>query len=51
MKIMCVRDVEREDIEFVSRILGCEPVADLENFTKEKLGEAGLVYDDNLGRE
>jgi len=49
MKIMVVRDVEREDIDFISRILGCEPVADLENFTKEKLGEAGLVYDDNLG--
>lgn len=50
MKIMCVRDVEREDIEFISRMLGCEPVSDLENFTKEKLGEAGLVYDDNLGK-
>jgi len=49
MKIMVVRDVEREDIDFISRILGCEPVADLENFTADKLGAAGLVYDDNLG--
>eukprot|EP00392_Amoebophrya_sp_AT5.2_P012686 g12793.t1 len=49
MKIMVVKDIEREDIDFVSRILGCEPVADLDNFTKEKLGEAGIVYDDNLG--
>jgi len=49
MKIMVVRDVEREDVEFISRILGCEPVADLNNFTKEKLGTCELVYDDNLG--
>ena len=43
-KILVVRDVEREDIDFVSRILGCEPVAALENFTKDKLGAAKLVY-------
>lgn len=49
MKIMVVRDVERDDIDFISKVIGCEPVADLENFTKDRLGEAGLVYDDNLG--
>merc|ERR1712227_141458 len=49
MKIMVVRDVEREDVEYISKLLGCEPVADLENFTKDKLGSADLVYDDNLG--
>lgn len=48
-KILVVRDVEREDIDFVSRILGCEPVAALENFTKDKLGAAETVFDDNLG--
>merc|ERR1712194_131942 len=49
MKIMVVRDIERDDIEYISKIVGCEPVADLENFTKDKLGQAELVYDDNLG--
>lgn len=41
---MQVRDVERDDIDFLSRILGCEPVASLQEFTKDKLGEAELVY-------
>merc|ERR1719491_1696930 len=49
MKIMVVRDVERDDVEFISKVLGCEPVADLENFSADKLGHAGLVFDDNLG--
>jgi len=49
MKIMVVRDVEREDVEFISRILGCEPVASLDNFSKDKLGSCELVYDDTLG--
>lgn len=49
MKIMVVRDVERDDIEFISRVIGCEPVADLDNFTKEKLGTCDQVFDDNLG--
>merc|ERR1712194_1002802 len=49
MKIMVVRDIERDDVEYISKLLGCEPIADLENFTKDKLGSAELVYDDNLG--
>lgn len=49
MKIMVIRDVEREDVEFISRMVGCEPVASLENFSKDKLGACDLVYDDTLG--
>ena len=44
-----IRDVEREDVEFISRMVGCEPVASLENFSKDKLGACDLVYDDTLG--
>jgi T-complex protein 1 subunit delta len=53
MKIMVVKDVEREDIEFVSKILGCRPVASVDHFTAEALGSADLVEEistDGSGR-
>jgi len=43
MKIMVVKDVERDDIEFVSKILGCRPIASLDHFNAEALGSAELV--------
>ncbi|VBB27747.1 unnamed protein product [Acanthocheilonema viteae] len=43
MKIMVVKDIEREDIEFYSRILGCRPVASIDHFVPEALGSADLV--------
>jgi len=48
-KILVVRDIERDDIEFISRTLGCEPVASLDHFTTEKLGKADLVCDEDTG--
>ncbi|CAI8016080.1 T-complex protein 1 subunit delta [Geodia barretti] len=43
MKILVVRDIEREDIEFVCKTLGCRPIASLDHFLPEHLGTAGLV--------
>jgi T-complex protein 1 subunit delta len=43
MKIMVIKDIEREDIEFYSSILGCRPVASADHFTAESLGSAELV--------
>lgn len=48
-KILVVRDIERDEIDFVSRILGVEPVASLDHFTADRLGSAELVHEDNLG--
>ena len=45
-KILVVRDIERDDIEFISRMLGVEPAATLESFTSEKLGHAASVWED-----
>ncbi|VDK43639.1 unnamed protein product [Anisakis simplex] len=45
MKIMVVKDIERDDIEFYSRILGCRPVASVDHFTAEALGSADLVQE------
>merc|ERR1712151_1037781 len=50
-KILVVRDIERDDIEFVSKILGVEAAASIDTFTAEKLGKAALVYEENLGSD
>ncbi|KAG5479833.1 hypothetical protein LSCM4_05841 [Leishmania orientalis] len=46
MKIMVVTDIERSDIEFITKTLGCMPVANLENLTKEKFGHAKTVIEE-----
>jgi T-complex protein 1 subunit delta len=43
MKILVVKDIEREDIEFITRTLGCTPIASVEGFSADKLGTAALV--------
>lgn len=43
LKIMVVKDVERDEIDFLSKSLGCKPIADIEGFTEDKLGQAELV--------
>lgn len=43
MKVLVVRDVEREDVPFVCRALGCRPIASLDHFAPEALGAAELV--------
>merc|ERR1719230_2147429 len=50
-KIMVVRDVERDDIEFISKIIGVEPCATIDSFTADKLGKADLVWEENLGSD
>lgn len=43
LNIMAIKDVERDEIEFLAKSLGCKPVADIEAFTEDKLGYADLV--------
>ena len=49
MKIMVVKDVEREDIEFICKGLGCKPIASLDHFTSDMLGSAELVEEMHAG--
>lgn len=49
MKIMVITDIERDEIEFVCKTLGCKPVAHVNDFTAEKLGSADIVEDTNNG--
>nr|3P9E_d Chain d, T-complex protein 1 subunit delta [Saccharomyces cerevisiae]3P9E_l Chain l, T-complex protein 1 subunit delta [Saccharomyces cerevisiae]4D8R_d Chain d, T-complex protein 1 subunit delta [Saccharomyces cerevisiae S288C]4D8R_l Chain l, T-complex protein 1 subunit delta [Saccharomyces cerevisiae S288C]4V81_D Chain D, T-complex protein 1 subunit delta [Saccharomyces cerevisiae]4V81_L Chain L, T-complex protein 1 subunit delta [Saccharomyces cerevisiae]4V81_d Chain d, T-complex protein len=43
LNIMVVKDIEREEIEFLSKGLGCKPIADIELFTEDRLDSADLV--------
>jgi len=49
MKIMVVKDVEREDIEFICKSLGCKPIASLDHFNADMLGSADLVEEVSTG--
>lgn len=43
MKVMVIQDVERDDIAFISKSLGCTPIIDIETFTLDKFGKAESV--------
>uniref|UniRef100_A0A8C5JY08 T-complex protein 1 subunit delta n=1 Tax=Jaculus jaculus TaxID=51337 RepID=A0A8C5JY08_JACJA len=40
MKIMVIKDIEREDIEFICKTIGTKPVAHIDQFTADMLGSA-----------
>lgn len=42
-KIMVIRDIERNEIEFVSKTLNCLPIAHVDHMKPEKLGTADMV--------
>ncbi|KAF6155021.1 hypothetical protein GIB67_035768 [Kingdonia uniflora] len=48
-KILVVKDVERDDIEFITKTLNCLPIANIEHFREEKLGRADCVEEVSLG--
>ncbi|KAI0320752.1 T-complex protein 1 [Amylostereum chailletii] len=43
LNILVIKDVERDEIEFLTKSLGCKAVSDIEAFTEDKLGYADLV--------
>lgn len=49
MKIMVVKDIERDDIEFICKGLGCKPIASLDHFTADMLGSAELAEELHTG--
>ena len=38
--ILVIKDIEREDVEFICKTLNCKPVAHIDSFTPDKLGTA-----------
>jgi len=49
MKILVVKDIEREEIEFVCKTLACRPIASLDHFSADMLGSAELVEEVQTG--
>lgn len=49
MKIMVVKDIERDDVEFICKSLNCKPVASVDHLTAESLGSAELVEEISTG--
>jgi len=49
MKIMVVKDIEREDIDHVCKTLGCRPIASLDHFTADNLVSADNVQEVQTG--
>lgn len=49
LDIMVVTDIERTEIDFISRTLNLQPIAHIDHFTPEKLGSAGLASEVTIG--
>lgn len=43
LNILCVKDIERDEVEFICKSTGCKPIADIDSFTEDKLGSADLI--------
>jgi T-complex protein 1 subunit delta len=43
LNILVVKDIERDEIEFICKSTGCKPIADVDSFTEDKLGSADLI--------
>ncbi|OAA48708.1 T-complex protein 1 [Metarhizium rileyi] len=41
--ILAIKDIEREEVEFICKSTGCKPIADIDSFTEDKLGYAEVV--------
>jgi len=46
--IMVVKDIEREEVEFISKTIGAIPVAHIDHLTADKLGKAALIEEVSL---
>ena len=45
LKIMVITEVEREEVDWLCRSLGCRPIADIDAFSEDKLAFAEVVTD------
>ena len=43
LNILAIKDIERDEVEFICKSTGCKPIADSDSFTEDKLGSADLV--------
>lgn len=43
LNILAVKDIERDEVEFICKSTGCKPIAEINSFTEDKLGSAELI--------
>lgn len=43
LNILVIKDIDRDEVEFLTKATGCKPIADIENFTEDRLGSADLI--------
>ena len=46
--IAVIRDIERDDVEYICKSLGCRPIAHVDAFEPEKLGSALLAEESSI---
>jgi len=46
--IMVIKDIERDEVEFISKTIGAIPVAHIDHLTPEKLGQAETIKEESL---
>ena len=46
--IMVIKDIERDEVEFICKTVGCVPVAHIDQLTPEKLGTSKLIEEITL---
>ncbi|KAI3388168.1 hypothetical protein SNEBB_009891 [Seison nebaliae] len=51
MKIMVVKDIERDEIENLSKTLGCRPIASIDHLKVENFGKAEFVEEKRYGHK
>jgi len=49
MKIMVVRDIERDEVDFICKTLSCRPIASVDHLNPEMLASADLVEEYSTG--
>lgn len=45
LDIMVVTDIERTDVDFIARTLNLQPIAHIDHFSPDKMGQAGLCQE------
>ncbi|KAJ3339878.1 T-complex protein 1 subunit delta [Entophlyctis luteolus] len=43
LKILAIKEIERDEVEFICKSTGCKPIADIDSFTEDKLRYADVV--------
>jgi len=49
LSVLVVKDIERADVDFLCKTIGCRPIASLDHFTAENMVSADVVEEIHTG--